>query len=96
MSEIRRRTLGRPKSSWVWEFFDLVDRDGVKWAVCKLDKPGEDTPCKKEYKTGGSTKNCIEHLLNKHGLSKDGKEIQVIIYLKFKHIIYFILIIFFF
>ena len=60
--------------------FDSEDRDGVKWAICKLDKSGTETPCKKEYKTGGSTKNCIDHLLHKHGFSKNGsKETQVII-----------------
>ena len=75
----RRRTIERVKKSWIWEFFTSEDRDGVKWAVCKLDKIGTDTPCNKQYKTGGSTKNCIDHLLNKHQISKDGvKEIQVI------------------
>lgn len=49
-----------------------------KWAICKLDKLGTDISCKKEYKTGGSTKNCIDHLLNKHNLCSDGpKDDQV-------------------
>ncbi|RGB33930.1 hypothetical protein C1646_172079 [Rhizophagus diaphanus] len=74
MSENRRRTIGRPKSSWIWEFFDSEIRDGDKWAICKLDKIGTDIPCKKEYKTCGSTKNCIDHLLNKHDLCKDGQK----------------------
>jgi hypothetical protein len=87
MSENRRRSIGRPKSSWIWEFFDSEIRDGDKWAICKLDKIGTDIPCKKEYKTCGSTKNCIDHLLNKHDLCKDGqKNNQVIIYFEIIHI----------
>ncbi|GBC11564.2 hypothetical protein GLOIN_2v1482909 [Rhizophagus irregularis DAOM 181602=DAOM 197198] len=40
MSENRRRTIGRPKSSWIWEFFNSEIRDGDKWVICKLDKIG--------------------------------------------------------
>src|SRR4051812_21157336 len=70
----RRRSIGRPKSSWIWKYFDSEIRDDYKWAICKLDKLGTDIPCKKEYKTGGSTKNCIDHLLNKHNLCSDGSK----------------------
>jgi hypothetical protein len=74
----RRRSIGRQKSSWIWNYFDSEIRNDYKWAICKLDKLGTDIPCKKEYKTGGSTKNCIDHLLNKHNLCKDGpKDDQV-------------------
>ncbi|CAB4473185.1 unnamed protein product [Rhizophagus irregularis] len=40
----------------------------------KSNKFGTDIPCKKEYKTDGSTKNCIDHLLNKHNLCSDGSK----------------------
>ena len=69
-----KRTIGRPKTSWVWEFFDFDIRNNEQWAVCKLNRMDTNIPCKKEYKTGGSTKNCIEHLLNKHGLFPNGKK----------------------
>jgi hypothetical protein len=72
-----RRKSFKKAPSWIWEFFDLEIRDNCKWAICKLDKMGTDIPCKKEYKTGGSTKNCIDHLLNKHNLSKDGQKKKV-------------------
>jgi hypothetical protein len=68
----RKRSIGRPKSSWIWKYFDSEIRNDHKWAICKLDKLGTDIPCKKEYKTGGFTKNCIDHLLNKHNLCNDG------------------------
>ena len=71
---------GRPRASWVWEFFDLEIRNNEKWAICKLNIMDTNIPCKKEYKTGGSTKNCIEHLINKHELLPNGQDSQVIIY----------------
>ena len=78
----------RQKTSWIWEFFDSEIRNGEHFAVCKLKIMDTDIPCKKEYKTSGSTKNCIEHLSNKHGLFPSGqndikdasKNSQVLIY----------------
>ena len=72
---------GRPKTSWVWEFFDSELRNGEQLAICKLNMTGTNNPCKKVYKTGGSTKNCSDHLMNKHGLLPNGQKttIQVII-----------------
>ena len=66
------KRTGRPKTSWVWEFFDPEVRNNEQWAICKLNKMGTNIPCKKKYKTGGSTKNCIEHLSNKHELYQNG------------------------
>ena len=71
----------RTKTSWIWEFFDSKLRSGEQYAICKLNIMDTINPCKKAYKTGGSTKNCIEHLTNKHGLLLNGQTtiIQVII-----------------
>ena len=77
------RNTGRPKTSWIWEFFDLEFRNGEKWAICKLNIMGTNTPCKKEYKTGGSTKNCIDHLSNKHELLSNKQQNLVIILINF-------------
>jgi hypothetical protein len=77
-----KRTVGRPKTSWVWEFFESELRDGERWAICKLNNMDTGTPCKIEYKTGGSTKNCIDHLLNKHDLLPNGQKAQVKIIFK--------------
>jgi len=76
-----KKNNGRPKTSWVWEFFDSDLRGSEQYAICKLNKMDTNNPCKKLYKTGGSTKNCIEHLTNKHGLLPNGQTtiIQVII-----------------
>ena len=76
-----KKNTARPKTSWVWEFFDSELRGGEQYAICKLNKMDTNNPCKKLYKTGGSTKNCIEHLTNKHGLLPKGQTtlIQVII-----------------
>ncbi|PKY42312.1 hypothetical protein RhiirA4_456078 [Rhizophagus irregularis] len=56
----RRQSIGRPKYSWIWKYFDSEIRDDYKWAICKLDKLG-----------GSTNKNCIDHLLNKHNLCSD-------------------------
>jgi hypothetical protein len=72
-----KNTTGRPKTSWIWEFFDLELCNGERWAICKLNMMGTNTPCKKEYKTGGSTKNCSDYLLNKHELLPNGQAPQV-------------------
>jgi hypothetical protein len=66
--ENTKKVAGRLKTSWVWEFLDSELRNGEQWAICKLNTMDTNIPCKKEYKTGGSTKHCIDHLLNKHEL----------------------------
>lgn len=70
------KKIGRPKTSWVWEFFDSEIRNNEQWAVCKLNIMDTNTPCKKAYKTGGSTKNCIDHLTNKHELHSNGQQVK--------------------
>lgn len=74
------KNTGKQKKSWVWEFFDSEIRNGEQWAICKLNIMGTNNPCEKEYKTGGSTKNCIEHLSNKHELFADGQKKNLGIY----------------
>lgn len=64
----------RQKTSWVWKFFDSEIRNGEQFAVCKLKIMDTDIPCNKEYKTYGSTKNCIDHLSSKHRLFPSGQE----------------------
>ena len=56
------------KTNWIWEFFDSELRNGEQYAICKLNIMSTVNSYKKAYKTGGSTKNCIEHLTNKHKL----------------------------
>lgn len=75
----------RQKTSWVWEFFTSEIRNGEQWATCKLNKANTNIPCKKEYKTGGSTKNCIDHLSNKHGLLPDGQKKHKVIFFFIKN-----------
>ena len=82
------KTTGRQKTSWVWEFFDSQLRNGEQWAVCKLNIMGTNIPCKKEYKTGGSTKNCIEHLSSKHELLPGGQKVSEVIIIIIKKFLF--------
>ena len=85
-----KRTNKREKTSWVWKYFKTEIRNGEQVAICNLNIMDTNIPCKKEYKTNGSTKNCIDHLSNKHELFPDGQNniSKVIIY--FNSIIYFL------
>lgn len=73
----------------MWKYFNTEIRNGEQFAICNLKIMGTNIPCKKEYKTNGSTKNCIDHLTSKHEFSPDRQNniSKVIIY--FNSIIYF-------
>ena len=45
-------------------------------------------PCKKEYKTGSSTKNCIEHLSSKHELLPGGQKVSEVIIIIIKKFLF--------
>ncbi|CAB4382981.1 unnamed protein product [Rhizophagus irregularis] len=66
------------KTSWVWTYWDEETQEikGVSRQViiCKVIDASNQTPCRKIYiKSSGSTGNAINHLRNKHDITKDGK-----------------------
>ncbi|RIA82143.1 hypothetical protein C1645_835845 [Glomus cerebriforme] len=75
-NDIKRTTNKREKTSWVWRYFDIEICNSEQFAICNLEIMGINILCKKEYKTGGSTKNCIEHLTNTHELFSEQNNIS--------------------
>lgn len=70
------------KTSWVWTYWDEETQEikGVsrQVIVCKVIDASNQTPCRKIYiKSSGSTGNAINHLRNKHDITKDGKNNKV-------------------
>ncbi|RGB25400.1 hypothetical protein C1646_771768, partial [Rhizophagus diaphanus] len=64
------------KTSWVWTYWDEETQEikGVSRQViiCKVIDASNQTPCRKIYmKSSGSTSNAINHLRNKHDITKD-------------------------
>jgi hypothetical protein len=55
---------GSQKRSWVWEWF-ISDETG---ALCQVETTNG--PCNKHYKNGSSTGILIDHLSNKHQITK--------------------------
>jgi len=55
---------GSQKRSWVWEWF-ISDETG---ALCQVETTNG--PCNKRYKNGSSTGILIDHLNNKHQITK--------------------------
>jgi hypothetical protein len=63
----QKKKGGSQKRSWVWEWF--VSNDGIT-ATCQVeDATGE--ICGKKYQHKGSTGILIEHLNNKHQITKE-------------------------
>lgn len=77
-----RKTL----KSWVWTWFDQITSiNGTVKAVCKVQLTTE-KKCGRTYITSGSTGNLINHLCNKHQITKQTESIpdpQVIYYINF-------------
>ena len=73
-----RAKITRKKRSWTWDYFEEVDikeqasDKGESLKRCKLtDTKGN--KCETLYINDGSTGNAINHLLNEHEISKEGK-----------------------
>ena len=67
MSKIQIKKKGRSnKRSWVWKWF--VENE--KGALCQVEVANGQL-CNKHYQTGGSTGILIEHLSNKHQITKE-------------------------
>lgn len=63
---IQKKKGGSQKRSWVWEWF--VSSDGT--AICQVEViTGE--ICGKKYKHGSSTGILIDHLSNRHHITKE-------------------------
>lgn len=63
---VQKKKGGSSKRSWVWEWFISND----KIATCQVEViTGE--ICGKKYQHGGSTGILIEHLSNKHHITKE-------------------------
>ncbi|CAB5384001.1 unnamed protein product [Rhizophagus irregularis] len=72
----------KPKTSWVWAYWDEEIREvkGVlrQVIVCKVIDTANQIPCRKTYiKSSGSISNAINHLRNKHDITKNGKIVKV-------------------
>lgn len=61
----KKKKGGSHKRSWVWEWF-ISDETG---AICQVEIM-EGQLCNKCYQTGGSTGVLIDHLNNKHQITK--------------------------
>ena len=64
-SENLKKRGGSQKTSWVWQWFESGDNG----ATCKVEV-GEGEYCEKFYKNGSSTGILIDHLSNKHQITK--------------------------
>ncbi len=78
--------VARKKRSWTWEYFEEVDTEertsekGEPLKRCKvLDANGN--KCGTYYVNDGSTGNAINHLLNDHEITNEGKKKNVGIFL---------------
>ena len=81
------------KRSWTWDYFEEVDikeqtsDKGEPLKRCKLtDTKGN--KCGTLYINDGSTGNAINHLLNEHEISKEGKLDKVNIFFILKFLIF--------
>src|SRR6266487_4220624 len=72
----------RKKRSWTWDYFEDVDikeqtsDKGEPLKRCKIIDANENK-CGTIYVNDGSTGNAINHLLNDHEISKEGKRDKV-------------------
>lgn len=64
---------GSKVRSWIWKYFEPCYKEGVRYAVCKVEIVFE-KKCGKTYKVGTSTSNCSEHLANTHGITKEQED----------------------
>ena len=65
------------KTSWIWTYWEEKTQEYkgkvCQVIVCKVIDTSDETPCGKIYvKSSGSTGNAINHLRNKHDITKDG------------------------
>lgn len=62
----KKKRGGSQKRSWVWEWF--ISNNGT--AICQVEVViGE--KCGKQYQHGSSTGILIDHLINKHQITKE-------------------------
>ena len=88
-----RAKITQKKRSWTWDYFEEVDikeqtsDKGEPLKRCKLtDTKGN--KCGTLYINDGSTGNAINHLLNEHEISKEGKLDKVNIFFILKFLIF--------
>ncbi|CAG8617909.1 7007_t:CDS:2, partial [Ambispora leptoticha] len=66
-------------TNWIWSYWEEVTKEikgtPCQVIICKVAENLDASPCGKTYiKGGGSTGNAINHLRNKHNITKNGKE----------------------
>jgi BED zinc finger len=61
---------GSYKKSWVWDWFK-TDENGIH--ICQVEV-FDGQICNRQYKTGSSTSNLINHLTNKHQINDKMKK----------------------
>ena len=88
-----RAKITQKKRSWTWDYFEEVDikeqtsDKGEPLKRCKLtDTKGN--KCETLYINDGLTGNAINHLLNEHEISKEGKLDKVNIFFILKFLIF--------
>lgn len=70
------------KSSLIWTYWEEKTQEFKgkprQVMVCKVVDVSDQTPCGKIYvKSSGSTGNAINHLRNRHDITRDGNVIMV-------------------
>ena len=74
--KLNERRGGSKVRSWIWKYFEPSFKEGVRYAVCKVEVvAGKE--CGKTYKIGTSTSNCSDHLANIHGITQEQEEPNV-------------------
>ncbi|CAB4401434.1 unnamed protein product [Rhizophagus irregularis] len=74
--KLNERREGSKVRSWIWKYFEPNFKEGVRYAVCKVEVVvGKE--CGKTYKIGTSTSNCSDHLANIHGITQEQEEANV-------------------
>ncbi|CAB5386756.1 unnamed protein product [Rhizophagus irregularis] len=74
--KLNERRGGSKVRSWIWKYFEPNFKEGVRYAVCKVEVVvGKE--CGKTYKIGTSTSNCSDHLANIHGITQEQEEANV-------------------
>ncbi|GES90637.1 hypothetical protein GLOIN_2v1489122 [Rhizophagus clarus] len=72
----KRRKESKIKS-WICKFFELSFKEGVRYAVCKVEEVVR-KECKKTYKIGTLTSNCSDHFVNIYGITQEYEKVNII------------------
>ncbi|POG57741.1 hypothetical protein GLOIN_2v1489122 [Rhizophagus irregularis DAOM 181602=DAOM 197198] len=73
--KLNERREGSKVRSWIWKYFEPSFKEGVRYAVCKVEVVvGKE--CGKTYKIETSTSNCSDHLANIHRITQKQEELN--------------------